>query len=126
MRAALECADLAAVFLSAVNGRNHDAGIATVAVEGFGDLEAEFAGRRENENDRFARLMPQRPAFDQRERKGGGFARAGSGLAENIRTLENRRNGGFLNRRGLFKAKSRKRGDELGREAEFGKCSHDF
>ena len=124
--AALERANLTAVFLSAVDGRNHDSGIAAVAVEGFGDLEAELAGRRENENDGFARFMPERPALDQGERKGRGFARAGSGLAENVRTLEDCRNGGFLNGRGFFKAEGGKRGDELGREAEFGKCSHDF
>ena len=63
--ASLECSDLAAVVLPAVNRRNNDAGVAAVAVKGFTHLKAEFTRRSKDQYERGFCVMAENMAFQQ-------------------------------------------------------------
>jgi hypothetical protein len=69
-----------------------------VLLEGLGDLDRQFAGRRQHQRLRLARASGSSLArIGQRER--GGLAGAGLGLAEHVAIRQQGRDGRGLDRR---------------------------
>src|SRR3546814_5807556 len=73
-----------------------------VTMKGFGDLDRQFARRRQHQ--RLWRAIRQFNARQDRQCECGGFAGAGLRLAEHIVAVEQVRNGLRLNRRRRFVA----------------------
>ena len=120
MHAALQRLQLRVVALAAVDRQHVEAGnLVGVTLEGFGDLDREFAGGREHQHLRLALLQIQ--PRQQRQREGSGLAGAGLGLPEHVATGQQRRNGrGLDRRRGFVSDFEDRRHDCLG-QAEIGK-----
>ena len=88
VRAAFQGSDLSTVLLSAVNGRDDDARITAEVVERFAHLQAEFACRREYEDQRKIGFGAYDVAVEQGKTERGGFARSGGGLTEDVASFE--------------------------------------
>ena len=124
VRTALQGADLTAVVLTAVDRGHDDTGLATVVVEGFAHLQAEFAGGRQHENDRGFGFTAEDVTFNEGQREGSGLAGAGGCAAEHVGAGEQSGNGFRLNGRRFLKAEFRERGGNGFGKAEFGKSRH--
>src|SRR3569833_2121000 len=99
--ALFEAIELPLVGLSAVNGQRHNAAFEkSQLVDFFGDLPGEFARGAENKN--LYKALRGIGFFNGGNGERGGFAGAGLGLADDIRALDERRDGLGLNGRGLF------------------------
>ena len=97
--APIELPELDLVILAAVDRRDPHAGQAGgVAPEGRGDLDGQFAGRRQNDDLR--RLLLQIDRLEHRHGERRRLAGAGLRLAEHIAALEQERDRPGLNRRG--------------------------
>ena len=124
MSAALECTDLTAVVLTAVNRGDEYLGVLAVVVERFAHLQAEFAGRRQNENNGFVCLHVERIAFNERKGKRGGFTCTGCGFAENVPARKNGRDRFVLNGGGLFKTQLGESGNNVRGKPQICKGCH--
>jgi len=100
--AARQGLDLAAITQAADDGAKTQAEAAAVGVEAAGDLDRELAGRRQHERARALGLgaLPESGEMLQHgQREGGGLAGAGLGDAQDVATLQQRRNGARLDGR---------------------------
>ena len=101
--AAAQGRQLHAVPLAAVDGQHVQAGqVRGVALEGLGDLERELAGGREHQRLRL--LLLEVDAREDRYGERGRLAGAGLGQADDVATLQQRRDRGGLDRRGRLVA----------------------
>ncbi len=101
--AAFELAQLAAHVAAAVNRQYVKVvQLAGIALKRFGHLNGQLAGRCQHQNLRLALLGVE--AREQGQGKRGGFTGAGLGHAHDVFAIEQGRNGGRLDRRGLFVA----------------------
>ena len=90
-----------------------------VLMERFGHLHRELAGGDEHERARLPTAgLVAGQAIEQRQREGGGLARAGAGLAEHVAAREQHRDGLALNRGGFLVAERSDRADECLRQSE--------
>jgi hypothetical protein len=113
---------------AAVHGQHRDAEAAAVLVDGLRHLHGQLARGHEHERgglDRRAVVeavgsASERDALQQRERERGGLAGAGGRLAEEVASLDERRDGLALDGRGLLVAQTGERRHELGAETERG------
>ena len=87
---------------AAEDGDDVDALARAVGAQRLGDLDAELAGRRQDE--RLDLVAPRVDVLDQRQAEGGGLAGAGLGLADHVAALEQRRDRLLLDRAGLLVA----------------------
>ena len=119
VHAATQRGELDAVALAAVDGQHADAlHVGGVLLEGLRDLERELTGRGQHE--RLRRLLREVELGQDRQREGGRLAGAGLGEADDVATLEQRRDRRGLDlRRGLV-PDVRQRLEHLRREAEVG------
>jgi hypothetical protein len=123
--AAAEGADLRTHGCAAVDRQHLHAEHAPVAMDRFGDLHGELAGGHQNEHGRALRRRRIRSQHMQcRQGEGGGLARAGRRLGEEIASGEQRRDRGHLDRRRLFVAEGREAHEEAGIETEGGEAGH--
>jgi hypothetical protein len=107
--------------LAADDGVDPQAGGAGQRPQAFGDLVDQFAGRREDERlgrlgRRFAGLIQQR--VDQRQAEGQRLAGAGLGEAEDVMSVQRKRDRLRLDRGGLGEARAAERVVQGGLEAE--------
>ena len=124
VRPAAQGADLAAVFLTAVDRRDVRARSLAEAVEGFAHLQTEFARGRKNEHERQVGFLADDVALEKRQRKGGRLASAGRGHAENVAAGKESGDGFGLNRGRFFKTELRDGVDDRRGESEIGKSGH--
>ena len=119
--AALEALQLRGVALAAVDRQHMEARhLGGVFLEGLGNLDRELARGREDQRLRGAQVDVDLREDGQRERRR--LARAGLGLAEQIRASEDGGNGLRLDRRGRFVADVFQGGDDGFAQAELGKA----
>ena len=108
------------IILSAVDRRHAQAVQARgVTFECFGNLNRQLARRRQDEDLR-TNLSEINP-LQQRHGEGGRLAGAGLGLAQNIATLQQRRDRASLNRRGDCVAGAHDRFQQRGVQTQVGK-----
>ena len=101
--AARQGLDLAAIAQAADDGAEAEAEAPAVGVEAARDLDRELARRREHEATRvlgLRALAEAREVLQHGQREGCGLAGAGLGDAQHVATLQQRRNGARLDRRG--------------------------
>ena len=121
MRTALQALELRGVALAAVDRQHVKARhLRGVLLEGLGHLDGELARGHEHQRLRGAQLDVDLREDGQRERRR--LARAGLGLAEQVRAAEQGGNGLRLDGRGGFVADGRQGGDDGFAQAELGKA----
>ena len=119
MHAALERLQLRLVALAAVDRQHVETGqVHGVLLESLGDLDRQFAGRRQHQRLRLELLRVDPRQDRQRER--GGLAGAGLGLAEHVAACQQRRDGRGLDRRGRLVADIRQRTQQRFGQREIG------
>ena len=99
VNAARQGFDLAAVTQAADDGAKTQTEAAAVGIEAAGDLDRELAGRRQHQGARAFRqgaLLGSGEVLQHGQRKGGGLAGTGLGDAQDVATLQQRRNGARL------------------------------
>ena len=100
--AAVERLFLVGEGLAADQQRHVERVVLAVDLEVLGDLGGQFAGRRDDQRARHARLgAAVGQDVDHRQGEGGGLAGAGLGEAEDIAAHQNDGDGLFLDRGGL-------------------------
>ena len=121
--AAFERAQLLRDRLTAVDRHDAQTGAARIFVHGFRDLHREFARRHEDQAAGVALgVVVLAEHVQERQREGGGFARTGRGLAEDVAAGQQRRDRFTLNRSRFFVTERRQRGNQPFVEAECGKA----
>ena len=116
-----ELLELDGVALAAVNRQDVKAGqILGVALQRLGDLDGEFARRRQDQRLRLGDLDVD--GFHQRQREGGGLAGAGLRHAQDVMAVEEDGNALGLNGRGGFVTDFAQGFEERFAQAEFGKA----
>ncbi len=119
MHAALERLQLRVVALAAVDRQDVETGhLRRVALERLGDLDRQFAGRRQHQRLRL--VGRQVDGGQQRQREGRGLAGAGLGLAQHVAAGQHRRDGGGLDGGWGFVAHFGDRGHDRRGQAEIG------
>ena len=99
-----EGGDLRAFADAAVAGSDDCTGIAGVGGDVLGDLDDQFAGRGQNEatdTPLMGVIGRAEQAREQRQREGGRLTGTRLGNANDVEPLDDRRDGGLLNRRGF-------------------------
>ena len=94
---------------------------ASIGPDAVADLDGEFARRRQDQRTRgfrFAQLVPDAKPLQQRQRERGGLAGSGLRQTEQVLSVEQRRDGTRLDRRGLRIAFGGKRAPERLGDAE--------
>ena len=115
--AAAQRRQLLAVPLAAVDGKQAHLGqMGRVTLERFAHLQGEFAGGREHE--RLRHPSSRNHTGQNRKRERGGLARARLGETDDIAALEQHRNRGGLNGRGLLVAHIFQRSEDARFESE--------
>ena len=141
VHAAREAVELRGDRLPAVHRHDAHAELAAVPVDGLGHLHRELAGGREHERRRAAaaavrgtpRPSTGRPAsrscvhaageaLEDRQGEGGGLAGPGRRLGQQVAALEQRRDRGQLDGRGLLVAERGERAQQPRVEAEGGEA----
>jgi hypothetical protein len=98
LHAAAQRRQLRAVALAAVDRQHVEVlHVGGVALEGFGDLDRQFARRRQHQRLHGAALDVD--ARQDRQREGGGLAGTGLRLPQHVAAFHQQRNGGGLDRR---------------------------
>ena len=101
--AARQLLELDGIALAAVDGQDVEAGqILGVALKGFGNLDGQFARRRQDQGLRLHQLDVD--GFHQRQGESGGLAGAGLGHADQVMAFEQDGNTLGLDRRRGFVA----------------------
>ncbi len=119
LHAALERTELRRIALAAVDRQYVETGqVGGVFLEGFGNLDREFARRRQHQRLRL--LLRRIDPRQDRQRECGGLAGAGLGLAEHVAAREQRRDRGGLDRRGRLVADVGQRAQQRLGQGEIG------
>ncbi len=118
---AVEGLELVVDGLAAVDREHGDAEGLAVAVHRLGDLHRQLPGGDQDQGRGRgpARALAGEP-LEQGQGEGGGLAGAGGGLAHEVPALEERRDGGGLDGRGLLVAELAQGLEELGLQAQIG------
>ena len=113
---------LAANRRAAEHGDDVDALALAVGAQRLGDLDAQLPRRRQHEP--LDVILVGIDVLEHRQTEGRGLARAGLRLADHVEALQQRRDRLLLDRTGRVVADVLDGIQEIGREAEIGKCGH--
>jgi len=124
LNALAQAAQLQLVRLAAVNGKYGNAASLAVALDGFGHLDGQLAGRGQHQG--LDALLPGGDPLQQRQPKGGGLAGAGLGLADEVAASKQQRDGRLLNGGGVGESEFGDGLHQIRVQAKIGKglCCH--
>ena len=119
MRAAAQRDGLSMKVLASVDRGDRDPKSAAITMKCFRNLHREFAGGDKHKKKRLVRSrLGSADPLQQRKRECCGLPSTSRGLAEDVLSLEQRRSGSLLNRRGFFVSKRRELGQQFWPETE--------